>query len=180
MNRKLLASAIGASLLVAGAAYAQNSPAPAQQQAQGQSTTQSSTSTPTPQRAEEPKTLETVTVSGSLLKRPEYQQTVPVQIVNMQADLAAGQVTVADFIQTTAAAAGSTQINNQFGGFVIEGGTGVQTVSLRGLGANRTLVLLDGQRPGPAGTRGQVADHAHGSAGAAGAGKDAEAAPRFG
>lgn len=40
--------------------------------------------------------------------------------------------------------------------FVTEGGTGTETLSLRGLGANRTLVLLNGRRIGPAGTRGQV------------------------
>src|SRR5690348_14669629 len=150
MNRKLLASAICASLLVTGAAYAQDNTAP--QQGQDQSTTQS-TST---QQKQEPKQLETVTVSGSLLKRPEYQTTVPVQVVPIQADMAAGMFSVTDFVQSTAAAAGSTQINGQFGGYVIEGGTGVKPIDLRGLGAQRTLVLLDGQRPGPAGTRGQV------------------------
>jgi iron complex outermembrane receptor protein len=155
MNRKLLASAICASLLVAGTAYAQQDTT-APQQSQDQSAAATQPNSAQQQQKEEPKTLETVTVSGSLLKRPEYQTTVPVQVVNVQADVNAGQFTTADFLQTTAAAAGSTQVNNQFGGFVIEGGTGVQTISLRGLGANRTLVLLDGQRPGPAGTRGQV------------------------
>lgn len=161
MNRTLLASAICASLLVAGAAYAQDNPAPQQ----NQSSTQSQSQQPgdearTPQQREraeqEIKTMEGVTVSGSLLKRPEYETTSPVQVVPIQADMAAGQFNVTNFIQSTAAAAGSTQINGQFGGFVIEGGTGVQPVDLRGLGAQRTLVLLDGQRPGPAGTRGQV------------------------
>mgnify|MGYP000499888085 CR=1 FL=1 len=32
----------------------------------------------------------------------------------------------------------------------MNGGQGVQTVSLRGLGAERTLVLLNGRRAGPA------------------------------
>jgi iron complex outermembrane receptor protein len=152
MNRNLLASAICASLLVAGAAYAQDNPA---SQPQDQSTAQSSTAQQQNQKPET-KTLETVTVSGSLLKRPEYQTTVPVQVVPIQSDVAAGMFNVTDFVQSTAAAAGSTQINGQFGGYVIEGGTGVKPIDLRGLGANRTLVLLDGQRPGPAGTRGQV------------------------
>ncbi|HEU0276513.1 MAG TPA: TonB-dependent receptor [Rhodanobacteraceae bacterium] len=148
MNRKLLVSAICAGLLVAGAAYAQDNPAATPPQAQSTSDT--------PNKTEQPKTLERVTVSGSLLKRPEYETTSPVQVVPIQADMAAGQFNVTNFVQTTAAAAGSTQINGQFGGFVIEGGTGIQPIDLRGLGAQRTLVLLDGQRPGPAGTRGQV------------------------
>ncbi len=100
--------------------------------------------------------LEAVSVTGSLLKRPEYQTTSPVQVINIKDSLAAGQFDTADFLNTTSVAAGTTQINGQFGGFIVEGGTGVQSVSLRGLGANRTLVLLDNQRPGPAGTRGQV------------------------
>lgn len=40
--------------------------------------------------------------------------------------------------------------------FVTNGGPGAQTIDLRGLGANRTLVLLNGRRAGPAGTRGGV------------------------
>src|SRR3546814_17826103 len=40
--------------------------------------------------------------------------------------------------------------------FVTNGGSGAQTISLRGLGAERTLVLLNGRRAGPAGTRGAV------------------------
>ncbi|MBU6416617.1 MAG: hypothetical protein KJS83_05555, partial [Xanthomonadaceae bacterium] len=102
MNRKLLASAICASLLVAGAAYAQDNPA-STPQAQNQSTTTTQPSTndnQSPSKKEEPKTLESVTVTGSLLKRPEYQTTSPVQVVNVQADINAGQFTTADFLQT--------------------------------------------------------------------------------
>jgi iron complex outermembrane receptor protein len=157
MNRKLLASAICASLLVAGTAYAQDNTAP--QQAQDQSATaqptQSSTNS-TNQTSENKKTLETVTVTGSLLKRPEYQDVVPIQVVPIAAQKASGAFSTADILQATSAAAGATQINNQFSGFVIGGGTGIQTINLRGLGANRTLVLLDGQRPGPSGTQGQT------------------------
>lgn len=107
-------------------------------------------------KKEEPKELEKITVTGSLLKRLEYDTTSPVQVITADTSVAVGQVDTAEFLQKSSVAAGSTQISNQFAGFVIEGGTGVQTVSLRGLGANRTAVLLNGQRPGPAGTRGQV------------------------
>lgn len=159
MNRNFLATAICASLLMTGAAFAQNNPAPAEQP-QGQSTTTQSVpgsaDNQTPSGAEKAKTLEAVSVSGTLLKRPEYQTIVPVQVVNIEADRAAGSFGTVGLLQSTAIAMGSTQINNQFGGFVIGGGTGIQTIDLRGLGANRTLVLLDGQRPGPAGTQGQT------------------------
>jgi len=79
-----------------------------------------------------------------------------VQVITAEANVALGQIETAEFLQQSSIAAGSTQISHMFGGFITEGGTGVQTLSLRGLGANRSLVLLDGHRPGPAGTRGQV------------------------
>lgn len=100
--------------------------------------------------------LDTITVTGSLLRRTEYESTSPIQVITADTSVALGQVDAAEFLQKSSVAAGSMQISQQFSGFVVEGGTGVQSLSLRGLGANRTLVLLDGQRPGPAGTRGQV------------------------
>ncbi|WP_246371213.1 TonB-dependent receptor domain-containing protein [Marilutibacter penaei] len=104
----------------------------------------------------QPTELEKITVTGSLLRRVEYDSISPVQVITADTAVEIGQIDAGEFLQQSSVAAGSTQINNQFGGFVIEGGLGVQTVGLRGLGANRTLVLLDGKRPGPSGTRGQV------------------------
>lgn len=100
--------------------------------------------------------LDRIQVTGSLIRRPDYETTSPVFTIEAEANQAQGQVNVGEFLQKSAIGAAETQINHQFGGFVVDGGTGVQTFSLRGLGANRTLVLLDGQRPGPAGTRGAV------------------------
>src|SRR5690606_19288510 len=51
---------------------------------------------------------------------------------------------------------GSSQINNSYGGYVVNGDPGVNTLSLRGLGATRTLLLLNGRRVSPAGSRGAV------------------------
>src|SRR5690606_26631981 len=51
---------------------------------------------------------------------------------------------------------GSDQINNAYGGYVVNGGPGVNTLSLRGLGATRTLVLVNGRRMSPSGSRGAV------------------------
>lgn len=128
-------------------AFAQDTRPPVEDQEE-QQTTQTG--------GEDAKTMETVTVTGSLLRREEYDTINPVQVITAESSKAVGQVDIAEVLQQTSVASGSTQINTQFGGFVVEGGTGVQTVSLRGLGANRTLVLLNGKRPGPAGTRGQV------------------------
>lgn len=124
-----------------------------QDQATGQTSTADKKNKPDEKA---PQTLKEVTVTGSLLTRPEYQTITPVQVINIAADQATGSFGTADLLQSTAIASGSTQINNQFSGFIVGGGTGIQTIDLRGLGANRTLVLLDGQRPGPAGVRGQT------------------------
>lgn len=151
MNRKLLYVALGTALTWGGPAalHAQQAPADA-------STNSGKAAPEKAQEPEKPKKLEAVTVTGSLLQRPEYQATVPIQTIDVKASVAVGQFTVADLLQTTSVAAGSTQINNQFSGYIVGGGTGIQTIDLRGLGSNRSLVLLDGQRPGPAGTRGQT------------------------
>ncbi|MEO7053109.1 MAG: TonB-dependent receptor [Rhodanobacter sp.] len=146
-------------LAIAVVAALQVMPVFAQDQSPAADTSSQSTSAQQTDKAKQDqkaKNLEGVTVSGTLLKRPEYQTTSPVQVIDIQNNIAAGQFDTADFLMTSSAAAGSTQINGQFGGFIVEGGTGVQSVGLRGLGASRTLILLDGQRPGPAGTRGQV------------------------
>ena len=68
-----------------------------------------------------------------------------------------GQLDTADMLQSSPIAAGSTQITSALSSnFVTNGGPGAQTIDLRGLGPNRTLVLLNGRRAGPAGTRGGV------------------------
>ena len=135
------------------AVFAQEAPEPVSDEQEQEQQRQAEAQTSASESAVE---LDRVTVTGSLLRRFEYESTSPVQVITADTNVALGLVNPGEFLQKSSVAAGSTQINNQFGGFVVEGGTGVQTVSLRGLGANRTLVLMDGQRPGPAGTRGQV------------------------
>ena len=97
-----------------------------------------------------------VVVTGSLLRRDEYSSTSPIQVITAETATAEGLIDAADIIQSQSVASGSTQINGNFGGFVVEGGTGVNTVSLRGLGAQRTLVVFNGRRLGPSGVQGQV------------------------
>lgn len=150
MKRLPLAAAVLA-CLYASSALAQDTGTPADTAEPQQEQTQEE-----PQETATPVQLDKITVTGSLLRRVEYETTSPIQVITADTSVAMGQVGAAEWLQKSSVAAGSTQVNNQFGGFIVEGGTGVQTLSLRGLGANRTLVLLDGQRPGPAGTRGQV------------------------
>jgi iron complex outermembrane receptor protein len=66
---------------------------------------------------------------------------------------------VATLLQTTTVAAGSPQVTaaqSAAGPVSVNGGLGTSTISLRGLGANRTLVLLNGRRAGPSGIQGSV------------------------
>ncbi|RFF26357.1 TonB-dependent receptor [Wenzhouxiangella sp. 15181] len=101
-------------------------------------------------------TLDRVQVTGSLLRREDFSSVSPMQVITAETQFQAGQLTTSDVLQNSTVASGTTQLNNQFGGFVVQGGTGVQTLDLRGLGTTRTLTLLNGRRPGGSGTRGQV------------------------
>lgn len=107
-----------------------------------------------PQEGE--KEVERVVVTGSRLKKNEFTSSAPIQIITREDSTLEGLNDTADILQSSTTAAGSQQINNTFGGFVVPGGSGANTISLRGLGANRTLVLVNGRRLAPAGSSGQL------------------------
>lgn len=140
-------AAISALTFAMGTAFAQTPPAPAPAPADAPETVKPATPAPATDR---------VVVTGSRIARDAFTSSSPITVITAESAQLEGLVDTADILQGSTVASGSTQINNQFGGFVVEGGTGVNTVSLRGLGAQRSLVLLNGKRPGPAGTRGQV------------------------
>ncbi|WP_409983162.1 TonB-dependent receptor plug domain-containing protein [Roseateles sp.] len=89
--------------------------------------------------------LERVEITGSSIRRIDNETASPVQVIT-QADLAqAGKGTVAEFLQTlTADGQGSVPFTygRGFSGATSSG------ISLRGLGANATLVLVNGRRAG--------------------------------
>ncbi|HET7930164.1 MAG TPA: TonB-dependent receptor [Rhodanobacteraceae bacterium] len=133
MNRKLLASAICASLFVAGTAYAQNA-----------TTTQTQDQTATAQntKKEKPKTLETVTVTGSLIPQSEIETANPVITITSQEMEKQGFRNVYDALQTLTVSTGSVQGNQ-----AASQGTftpGAQVISLFGLDPAFTLTLLNG------------------------------------
>lgn len=99
---------------------------------------------------------EKITVTGSLLARDEFTSASPVQVITAEVATLEGLVDTADLLQGSSLAAGATQLNNTFQNYVTNGGVGTQTLDLRGCGDTRTLVLIDGKRPGPSGTRGAV------------------------
>jgi len=89
--------------------------------------------------------LEKVEVTGSSIKRTIDSETaLPVQIITHEDIVRSGVQSTEDLLRTVTAASG-------FGGIQTANGSGattsgVSTVSLRGLGASRTLVLINGRR----------------------------------
>lgn len=98
----------------------------------------------------------TVVVTGSRIRRNSFNTPSSLSVIVNENAVLSGTIDAAEVLQGSTAAAGSTQINNFFTGFVVEGGGGIQTVGLNSLGSQRTLVLLNGRRLPPSGTRGQV------------------------
>ena len=104
-----------------------------------------------------PQVLEEVMVTGSRIARDVFSSSSPMDVIEMEVADVQGIGDIATLLQTTTVAAGSPQVTAASStAFVQNGGTGAATLSLRGLGANRTLVLLNGRRAGPAGVRGGV------------------------
>ena len=98
-----------------------------------------------------------ITVVGSRIRKDDMTPDSPVEIILAEDAISQGVDTLGELLRRTTIAAGSAQVTDATStAFVQNGGTGAQTLSLRGLGANRTLVLLNGRRAGPAGTRGGV------------------------
>ena len=98
-----------------------------------------------------------IVVTGTRIRQPEFTSPDPVARIDPQIAQREGKLSTADTLQSSPIASGSTQITSAISSnFVTNGGPGAQTIDLRGLGANRTLVLLNGRRAGPAGTRGGV------------------------
>lgn len=87
--------------------------------------------------------LQGVQVTGSLIRRVDTESANPVTTVSRKAIEASGVTTVGQLLQQLPSLTGDSltpQVNN--GG----GGDGASTISLRGLGSARTLILLDGKR----------------------------------
>jgi iron complex outermembrane receptor protein len=94
-----------------------------------------------------------IIVTGSRIKRDTYTSVSPLQVIVADDEEAAGLFDPAQILQRSTAASG-TQIDATFQGFVLDNGPGSQTVDLRGLGADRTLLLVNGRRLAPSGVEG--------------------------
>lgn len=127
------AAALSMTLLVPGSAFAQS-------EANTQEATQ----------------VDEIVVVGSRIRRDNYNAPSPTQVVTREEATLQGFVSTTEALQSTAVTGGTSQINNSYGGYVTNGGPGANTIGLRGMGPSRTLVLLNGRRVSPAGSRGSV------------------------
>ncbi|WAC59369.1 TonB-dependent receptor domain-containing protein [Brevundimonas sp. SL130] len=138
---------------VAVAMIATASSAAAQSTTTGAQTSAQSTE---PTTKAESARVEDIVVTGSRIRRNEFSSAQPMNIITSEQTDLRGVPDAATALLSSVLAASSFQLNDQLTGYVTAGGGGTQSLSLRGLGAQRTLVLLNGRRLGPAGTRGQV------------------------
>ena len=91
--------------------------------------------------------VERIEVTGSRIKRADMEGANPVQVITREDLVSSGISNMGDILQEIPSVAGAgtnTAINN--------GGSGAIRVSLRGLGSERTLVLLNGRRIVASGT----------------------------
>jgi len=98
-----------------------------------------------PAMAQQP--AERVTITGSNISRVQTETASPVITVSREAIEASGKTTIAQYLQTLSVD-GQGSLPTSFGTGFASGSTGI---SLRGLGATSTLVLVNGRRMAPYG-----------------------------
>ncbi|HRK68206.1 MAG TPA: TonB-dependent receptor, partial [Hyphomonas sp.] len=92
--------------------------------------------------------LERVTVTGSFIQGTPEDAALPVDVLTAEDLRLQGNPSALDMIKSLPISHGVLGDTNQFDGRA-QGSEGSGTVNLRGLGASRTLVLLDGKRLAP-------------------------------
>lgn len=93
---------------------------------------------------DEAEAIEEVVVTGSRVKGSEWNSASPVTIIGSEAIYESGISNVEDLLQEMTAAAGPA--GNSSNAYWTSNGYGTAQTNLRGLGINRTLVLLNGRR----------------------------------
>jgi outer membrane receptor protein involved in Fe transport len=119
--RIALSFGVASAAITAGSAYAQTA-----------------TTNTTDQKSQ---SLETIVVTGSNIRRVDIETANPVVTIDRAAIQASGKVNIGDLVQDLPSIAG-----NAMNPSVNNGGGGFAGVSLRGLGSNRTLLLVNGHR----------------------------------
>ena len=94
-------------------------------------------------------TLERVEITGSSIKRIDAETALPVQVITREQIQKSGVSNVEQLLQTISAVSSSQGLTAASASGATTGG--ISAVSLRGLGSQRTLVLLNGRRIAPYG-----------------------------
>ncbi|HET9597258.1 MAG TPA: TonB-dependent receptor [Anaeromyxobacteraceae bacterium] len=148
-RRKLLALALTAAAGTGAPRFAtaQQDAAPADQAAPTQAPADAnqapadlSTGPAAPAAGKKQEFGEEIVVTGSRVRRKELTTPAPVAVINREQIMASGALSIGDFLQSMPEQGNgiNTTVNN--------GGDGSTQISLRSLGAQRTLVLIDGKR----------------------------------
>ncbi len=90
--------------------------------------------------------LEEVIVTGSRIKRRDFSSPSPLATIDREALEATGRATLEETLNLL------PQVQPDLSRTVNNGGDGTSRVNLRGIGAGRTLVLINGRRFAPSGT----------------------------
>ena len=99
----------------------------------------------TDKKTEETKTLEKFEVTGSRIKRLDYETPAPVETFTVADIEAKGYVNIGDFLQSLPFNSGTANSIYQTASFQ----RGAATTNIRGLGAQRSLTLINGRRAVP-------------------------------
>lgn len=99
--------------------------------------------TTTAAQAPEADTSDTIIVTGSRIRRPNDESTVPVTTVTPQDFVASGRVSIGDVLNDLPQLRSTVSLQNSTSGLGVRG---LNLLDLRGLGTSRTLVLVNGRR----------------------------------
>lgn len=161
-RQRLLATTLIASVAtVASPAFAQAAPPPAQPADNAANPTQPDTTGPVESTSTVPSTnaqgrpveqSQDIVVTGSRIPQPNLTSASPVTVLSSQEIKLQGTTRTEDLINSLPQSFASQGSN------ISNGSTGTATVNLRGIGAARTLVLINGRRLMPGDPRSPVAD----------------------
>lgn len=87
-----------------------------------------------------------IVVTGSRIRRPDYETASPIVSLGAQTLQQAGTTNVTDFLTGLPALVGSSTSRDNSGDRAGIGATGLNLANLRNLGTERTLLLIDGRR----------------------------------
>jgi iron complex outermembrane recepter protein len=156
--KSIILSTISLTALMASPAFAQAVPAaPAdttpEKTQEGEATPPSSAPTNAQGQSVTTGTASTgnIVITGSRIRRNNFSTPQNIDIITRDDQVLAGTRSTQEVLQSATVTSGTSQISGSFLGFISDNGQAASTVGLRGLGSQRTLVLLNGRRLAPAG-----------------------------